>query len=379
MFVYAVYLAGFGVLLPHIGAAFAAGPAAQARLFPANFCGFTAGVLAGGFLSDRLGRKLVLACGLAAYAAGLFAFASAHVFAEALLASAAIGAANGVMESGVSALAVDLFPERRAFILAAIQVGFGAGAMVGPSVAQALIRAGATWRGLLAGFAAVNGALFALFVVERFPAAHGGYEAIDLPVLRSIALRPAFRALCLAQALYVGAEVGFFSWMPSFFGHSMRGGAAWAGAVVTLFWLGMTAGRLAVVRAVGRYRLAALCCALAAGGAVAAAGTLACGGRIPAVACIIAAGLCFSGIFSLILTEAGERYPEAAGSVFGAVIASGGLGGAAVPWLVGALQPALGWRMALAVVPLCLFGIVAIMRIIGAPLPAADAHGAAAA
>ena len=117
LFLYAVYLGALGVLLPFIGASFRLGPAAQGRLFPADFLGFIAGVLLCGSLSDRLGRKAVLLGGIAAYALGLALFSGSGTFALALTATALIGAGTGAMETVASALAADLFPERRAFLI----------------------------------------------------------------------------------------------------------------------------------------------------------------------------------------------------------------------------------------------------------------------
>ena len=73
--------------------------------------------------------------------------------------------------------------------------------------------------------------------------------------------------------------------------------------------------------------------------------------------CVFLAGFFVSGIFSLVLAEAGERFPSVAGTAFGGVVAAGGLGGAVVPWIVGAVADGgLGWRGALGLVPIALVG-----------------------
>jgi len=87
MFLYSVYFGALSVMLPFVGASFGLGPAAEGRLFPANFGGFVGGVLVCGYLSDRWGRKAVLLLGIAVYALGLALFGAAPTFALALLAS----------------------------------------------------------------------------------------------------------------------------------------------------------------------------------------------------------------------------------------------------------------------------------------------------
>jgi len=353
LFLYALYLGALGVLLPAVGVSFGLGPATQGRLFPADFGGFVVGVLVCGALSDRLGRKAVLLGGVAAYALGLALFSRSGTFPLALLATALVGAGSGAMETVASALAADLFPKRRAFIINALQVAFGAGAGLGPALAHSLLTAGTDWRILPLVLAAVNVLLFLALALQPVADTRHGSEALDWKALHSVLRQPVFLALCLSQALYVGAEVGFASWMPTYFGRRLPGGAAWAGAVVTVFWIAMTLGRFATGALVTRLPLLRLTLFLAAGGTVGSALALVWTAPVATLAWVGLTGLCFSGIFGLLLAEAGERYPRFAGTTFGAVVAAGGIGGAAVPWAVGALaDTGAGWRGALALIPL---------------------------
>jgi FHS family glucose/mannose:H+ symporter-like MFS transporter len=353
LFLYAVYLGALGVLLPAIGASFGLGSAAEGRFFPANFLGFIAGVLLCGSLSDRLGRKAVLLGGVAAYALGLALFSRSGTFAVALLATAFVGAGSGAMETVASALAADLFPERRAFLINALQVAFGVGAGFGPALAHRLLTTGTDWRALPLALAAANVLLFLALALQPVADTRHEREALDLNALRALLSQPVFLALCLAQALYVGAEVGFASWMPTYFLDRLPGGAAWAGTVVTVFWIGMTLGRIATGLLVTRLPLLRLSLFLALGGTVGAALAPVWTSPGATLAFVAVTGLCFSGIFGLILAEAGERYPRFAGTTFGAVVAAGGIGGAALPWAVGALAATgAGWRGALMLIPL---------------------------
>ena len=257
------------------------------------------------------------------------------------------------METVASALAADLFPERRAFLINALQIAFGAGAALGPSLAHALLTAGTSWRTLCLALAAANILLFLALALRPVPDTRHESEALDRDTLRSILRQPVFRVLCLSQALYVGAEVGFASWMPTYFLTRLPGGAAWSGAVVTVFWIGMTVGRVATGSLVTRLPLLRLTLFLSVGGTLGSALALAWTAPGVTLALVGVSGLCFSGIFGLLLAEAGERYPRFAGTTFGAVVAAGGIGGAVVPWAVGALAgTGAGWRGALMLVPL---------------------------
>lgn len=361
LFLYALYFGAIGVLLPSLGAAFRLGPAVAGQLFPADFAGFILGVLLCGYLSDRWGRKTVLLLSIAAYALGLALFGIAPTFGLALLASALVGSGSGAMETVASALASDLYPEKRAFIINTIQIAFGAGAALGPALAHRLLLAATGWRTLYLGLAAATIGLFLVVALQPLPRSERHAETLDWGVLRAVLRQPAFVMLCLAQALYVGAETGFFSWMPTYFLRRLPGGGVWAGTVVTLFWIAMTVGRIATGALIGRLPVLRLNLLLALGGVVGAALALVWTQPWVVLCFVVWTGLCFSGIFGLILAEAGERYPHVTGTVFGGVVATSGLGGAVVPWAVGVLaDTSFGWRGALLLIPLCVFGIAAI-------------------
>lgn len=367
LFLFAVYLGAIGILLPALGQTFGLGPAVEGRVFPANFGGFVIGVLACGVLSDKIGRKRVLLGAVGVYAAALALAGVSHSFGLLMTAFALIGAGGGAMETVASALAADVFPEKRAAILNALQIAFGAGAIVSPLVAHKLLTLGTDWHFLFLAAALANFVLLALLAWQKVPILERPAdqdptaEAADGTALRAVLKQPAFLILCGCQALYVGAETGFSSWLPSYFGR-LPSGAAWAGLVVSGFWVTMTVGRAAVGGGVFGLPLTRLASILAVGGAAASGAMLLTANTGIALACALGTGLCFSAIFGLVLAEAGNRFPRAAGTVFGGVVAAGGLGGAVVPWAVGELTGTpWGWRGALALVPAAALALGALL------------------
>ncbi len=350
LFLFAVYLGAIGVFLPVLGKAFGLGPAVQGRVFPANFGGFIVGVLLCGYLSDRMGRKRVLQGAMALFALALGLAGISHSFGWVLVAFALIGAGGGAMETVASALAADLFPEKRAAILNTIQVAFGAGAVVSPLLAHRLLAAGTDWHTLFLAASLANFVLLAALSALAVPKVAHDSEALDGAALRRIIKQPVFLALCGCQALYVGAETGLSSWLPSYFDR-LPHGAAWAGLVVSAFWAAMTLGRAVVGGGVRGLSLPRLAGGLAVGGATMAALTLVPNTPGLVLLGVLGTGLFFSGIFGLVLAESGERFPRSSGTVFGAVVAAGGVGGAGVPWAIGELTGPWGWHGALALVP----------------------------
>ncbi len=359
-FLYAVYLAGLGVLLEPVGRTFALGSAAQARLFPASFTGMIVSVLLSGYLSDRFGRRRVLLTSACVYSLALCLFAKAHVFGLVLAAAALIGAGSGAMQTVANALVAGVFVDRQKVMVNAAQIAFGAGAICGPVAASRALAAGVDWRTLFLVLATAMVVLICVAAVAPATPIATPVSANAGSPLRSIVTGRGFLNLCLVAALYAGAEVGFFQWLPSYFDQRIQDGHRWAGSIVSVFWVGMTSGRVAGGSLIVRYPLVPLRSALAALGGLFSLAALAFPTPWPTIASVFLTGLCFGAIFSLVLAEAAERYPHSMGSVFGGVVAISGVGTAVVPWAIGTLASTpLDWRGALCLVPLCAFAVAA--------------------
>jgi len=190
--------------------------------------------------------------------------------------------------------------------------------------------------------------------------------AVNPAILLKVARSPVFLGFCLAQALYVGAEVGFASWLPTYFRDSLVGGIAWEGVVVTIFWIAMTVGRVGVGPLIGRIPILRFVVVLTIGGIIGSVLVTIASIPLAAVGCVAWTGLCFSGVFGLILAEAGARYPSVSGSVFGAVTAAGGVGGAILPWSIALLAgAALNWRASLLLVPASMTALAVVILLLG--------------
>ena len=385
MFLYAAYLGAIGVLLPAVGKTFGLGAAAQGRLFPANFLGFILVVLVAAPASDRWNRKTVLMMGQAMFVLGLIVFSRAPTFAIALAASLLIGGGSGAVGVVSSALASDLYPNRRGQMLAAIQVAFGLGAALGPGLGSVLLSYQVSWRLLYAGAAFAGFAL--LLILQAQPTSEekgkrrkgeeesGRYKIPDmrykqenvhpspqpstLNLLTLLRQRPV-QLLCVMQICYAGAEVGYFSWMPTYFQKQLPGGAALSGAVISVFWLAMTVGRSLTGKFMGQVGFMRVCAMLATAGAACAGLTLLWHNPYIVLAFIILTGLCFAGIFILMSAEASERYSHSLGAIFGCIVACGGLGTSLIPWAVGAVASTrMGWTGGLTLIPLAALGVAA--------------------
>ena len=260
------------------------------------------------------------------------------------------------MQAVASALAADLFPAKRGIVINACQIAFAAGAVVGPGSIYLLLVSGASWRSVYIGMGVIAAALVCLLAAQRLARASIGQPTLAIAVVSRLLLQPAFVCLCIAQLFYAGAEVGFFEWMPTYFGKALHGPAAAAnvGKVVSVFWMAMTAGRLAMGGLLGRFDSLKLGITLACTGAAAA--LLALDTQRPQVVMLFVAatGLCYGGIYSAILVETGDRFHASSvlGAALGGVAAAGSVGSSCIPWAVGAVAASSGqWRIGLSLAP----------------------------
>jgi fucose permease len=293
-------IAAIGPSLPALAAHSGADVAALGGLFTA----FSGGVIIAQFAivraSGRFGQRASLAASMLLMGAGALTIATAGalwlLLAAALLAGAGFG---GVLAVG-NTLVAQLFPERRAAALNAINLFFGVGSIVGPALAGvAGARLGTPQAALWAGAALV--AALSLSVLRVATARTQAHASRPGGLGGGQPARPWLLSLLLS--VYVGSEVGLGAWLTLYMITSVALAAPQAALVVSMFWLALTSGRT----------LAAML-----GGRLSAQGLL----MLCLAGLLLGAGLLAAGVGNLALTLAGVAlFGLSCGPVFPTVIA----------------------------------------------------------
>jgi fucose permease len=348
---YGLTLFAVGPCLTSIARTFRVALGDTGLLFTAFFSGFIGGVLAAGYIAERVGKRKVTAAGLAILAAGLWLLGASpgpfhlpHLW-WALGAMFVMGIGGAGIESTASAMVADVNPGREGFALNLMQAFFGFGAIAGPIVVAAVLARGWGWQThfLIAG--AVAAALFAALLAQK--ARETPPEPLPLRELGQLLRTPPLLVLCAAMMLYVGCEVGYTGWVSSLIEKGIGARVELAGQAVTAFWVTMTIGRLAVTWLVEVMTPRHLMLIIAIGGALSSGLT----GLAPtpgvAIGAAAVVGLFFSGAFGLILTTASERFTRRRAAVFGLIMTSVGVGGMTLPALMGLLAQATSLRWAM--------------------------------
>jgi fucose permease len=228
---------------------------------------------------------------------------------------------------------------------------FGLAMVVVPLVLGLALDAGATWRWILVA----EGGLSLLTLV-----AFGSFPLLDVPGRQNVRLAHLRQVVTFDPKLllgmmgagftYVGAEMTMNVWLPKFQIDIFGATDTWAGLAVTLFWVGLIAGRLIVMALTRRFsptRLLLICAltfavfAIAVGFAPSQAASL---------VLAVGAGLGASASYGLIGSNSG-RFPGWQSSVASSLfVLSGGVGSIAFPYIMGPLADSAGFRIAVAMI-----------------------------
>lgn len=344
-----------GPFLPQIAQARGIALDRAGGLVSALYVGFLLAVLASGQLVDRWGGRAALTLGVTLLSAGLFGLAAAPGLPLMLAGALVVGLGHGVLDVGSHVVIAALNRDRLAAALNSLNFFFGVGAFLGPLLVGLALRGGVSYGLTFAAAAAAAAALAVLLATT--PLRHEGTAAAASA--GSPFARPVLWLLGGVLLLYVGAEVGIATWLFSYLTATGGLDEPRALSVVSLFWIGLIAGRLLSGRLAGRVTTERLTLGVAAVAALALA-ALAFAPAWPPVqaAAVTLVGLGFAPIFPNVIALGAARFPHQVGTATATIIALGALGGIAGPWLMGRAlvlaTPRAAMALALAAVVLML-------------------------
>jgi fucose permease len=250
---------GFGVILPDLSASYGLDKSATGLLFLASAGGYVTAAFVSGWLSQRLGLRYFVVAGLGLFGLGSLMIAFQAPFGLILLARLLLGLAMAVLETGGN-FYVTALPNNTA-LLNYLHAFFGVGALLGPAVAASILGWG--WPSLFWIWFGLSGLLVVGFYLGfrrlppsvRFTSAHPKTPGLNNLMLQTMRLPLVWWAI-LFLLFYVGGESSVGSWTFTFLSEEEHQVTALAGALVSVYWLGLTLGRLAMGWATSRLHLA---------------------------------------------------------------------------------------------------------------------------
>lgn len=328
-----------GPMLPVLSVRWALSDAGSGSLIFAEFFSSMFGMLLSSILVSRLGYRKTLIIGLLLMPAGMVLLA----FGPWLMGIASIcifGVGYGITTPAGNLRTAEINPLQSASALNVINAVWGFGAMSSPflvALALKLYRPNLFLFGTAAGLLVLLGVLAA----SRFvPDTHSEAEAPGAQVsVWSIRILP---LICAVFFAYVGTETCFGNWVAMYARRLTTGEHSFATMTPSFFWGALLAGRALAPFALKFHRETAvarsgLTLALVGGIALVRAR----GVGLIAVGALLA-GLGLASIFPISVSLLSRWFGDAARRASGPVFSCGNMGGAVLPWVVGAVSTHYG-------------------------------------
>jgi MFS transporter, FHS family, glucose/mannose:H+ symporter len=341
--------------------------AGMGLFFLVNAAAYGTGVLGGTLLTQRFGRRPVLAGGVGLAVLGLVALATASVWPIFLLAALPFGIGGGTLDGAGNGLILDLFPDSRGRALNLLHFCFSAGALACPVIVGRAVEAGVPWQALLIGTAILAAPIGVLLARAVMPSGrHGQQDARAVPGGRLLFDRTLL-ALGIAIGCYVAAEVGVSNWLVRFLAEAPL---TLATTTLTLYWAGLTVGRLVAARIGDRFDHTAFACVASVATGVLIVLAVVAPSIELSIALFAAAGVASGPIFPLIVAVGGERFPDRSAAVGGYLAGAAVVGGISYPPVMGLLSVTVGLPAAMVGTGVLAMIAAVVLRIVGEAPPA---------
>src|SRR5215469_5560494 len=338
-----------GPMLPSLSARWSLTDARAGLLIFAEFFSSMFAMLISAGLVERIGYRLTLILGLLLMSGGMI-FLAFGPWSMGMVAISIFGVGYGITTPAGNLRTAEINPRNSASALNLINAVWGIGAMSSPFLVALALRAHRPDFFFL-GTAAALLVLMSLLAVSRFvPDRHPEIRAAKLPAnIWTMRILP---LICALFFTYVGVETCFGNWVAMYARRLSPEDPAWATITPSFFWGALLLGRLLAPFALRFYRetrLASMGLTLALVGGVGLVSAR--GFALIAVGSVLA-GLGLASIYPISVSLLRRWFGEAERRASGAVFSSGNVGGAFLPWLVGAVSTYSGSLRLAFLVPL---------------------------
>lgn len=316
----------FGWTYLDIGAVMAAGSA-----------GYLSGCFSGGVLVRQAGPRRMLLLGLLLEVLGLGVFGSDPGLACNLVILLLVGLGQGWIEVATNYCLVRLEKPGESRLMNLIHAGFTVGACLGPAGVGALLAAGASWRLAYVGVALLLLGVALVILRLPFPFAPAAESASSPGALGRLVRDPILVLLGLVIFLYVGAEIGISSWIAEYYVQTFAVSTATGAYMVSVVWLGLLLGRLALSAGYRGQRQALLLLGLTCLAALSLGLALCSDSPWVAGGLFLVSGLGFSAVYPVVMALVGERFTGEQSLAIGLVSGAGGVGSLSFPFAMAAI------------------------------------------
>jgi fucose permease len=306
---------------------------------------YATGSLAGGVITERVGRRVILSLAAALLGLGFMSLGLAPTWAIFLAAGVPAALGAGAIDGGGNGLILDLFPTKRGRSLNLLHLFFSLGALTAPLTVGRLVEDGVAWESILIATGLIGLVIAALFGLVTMPTGRRTAVPSDEAASgRRIRLAAPLILLGVAIACYVASEVGVSNWLVRFLEPAPLTVATTA---LSLFWAGLTLGRLVSARIADRFDHVRFAATAAFASAVLLVGATLAPSLELSIALFALAGFATGPVFPMIVAIGGDRYPDRAAAVSGFLTGAAVAGSIVYPPVMGFLSVTVGLTVAM--------------------------------
>jgi fucose permease len=332
--------------------------------FTLSALGFIIGVLIAGFFSTKLNSKYILMGGVGLMSLAGVLIPVTHSFSVLLFAQLLKGVGFGLIDVSINTIVTLAFHDTLGETLNNVHSSYGIGALSGPlflSLSLQMLNE-ALWAylvGAIAGFIVIF--LLIRQDVPEIPTRNDRQRQQQLSLYRNVLLQPLLWLMALQIALYVGAELGFGSWIVTVLSQSAAISLALAAPAATAFFLGLTTGRLLGGQVLRRGLLSEnqLLYVSIFGGFISGIVVAIFPGQIVvSFGASALVGLFYGPLFPGIMAMASREFVNYIGIVSSVMLVSTGSAAMVLPALMGILIPVIGINLVLVFPAFCCLLII---------------------
>jgi fucose permease len=343
---FGISLTIIGATLPKIIADFQWSYISTGIVLSAGSIGYFVSSFVAGILLQKLGPKKVIVIGMGLQFVGLLFFAFTPFVLLNMLLNLMIGFGGGGTEVVVNFSMVKMERSGQSRLMNFMHAAFSVGAVVGPYIVIMLMRAELGWQMIYRIMAFVSLAMAVVFCFLPLSRLNGVEEEKSEEKVRttSILRDPVLILSFLILLIYVGSELGVSNWVSEYYVKFFKASADVGAFMVSIFWIGLLAGRLGTSIIYKGSRPEAVALGLACLCTVSLIFALLI--RTPIVAGIgfCLAGLGYSAIYPLIMALVGRHFKTTQGAAVGFAATGGGIGSFVFPFIMAAISNAFGIR-----------------------------------
>ncbi len=361
MLQHGVVLLILGPMVPEIMKTFHIGESTTGLLLSAGSLGFAVGPIVGGILLDQKGLRLTIVLGFALETVFLVLFGFTPLLGLAVLFNFGLIFMSGQLETAANFIPTRIKGASPGSVMNIIHMCFSIGAFIGPLLIGWFLSRGGRWQSVLWIAAAPTCLLAVFFLIKRFDIAQAVpvKEPFSLKKTLQTARHPAVIFGALTLFLYVGAEIGFASWIVNYLEKEFAFPKFYASCSRSRLWIGILIRRL--LNAFAASRMSSKVLMLFSSGLGICTGTMFIFIRslVPVLIVVFLIGIAMSGVYPNTMAAINRRFTKTVGLVTGLMTLGGGLGSMLFQWIIGLTAEKVGLQISMIFTPI-LMGLLSV-------------------